>query len=478
MNKSILIEILGKFTPKEMKEFDEYVHSPFFNKNQSVIQFFDYLRKQYPIFEPGKINKKVIYSSIFPGVEYNDGFMRTLMSGLCTLAENYLSYLRYKSNKFVDKHFLLFELNNRELNRLFERNYKAISKQLKNEQTKDADYFYNKYNIDFENFFYLHRINPDKLEKIIPQSGVEEVFDSLTFYYIIQSMDQYLYLLNIMEMYKFRFKIDQFEKILKILESDKYIKEPAVKLYYNLIMLFLKEDNHSYFYETLEHLKEHGNDLNKDYIHEAYLNLKNYCRRKIQKEENQFLKELFDIYKIELEQKIYAMQNEMSFRYYTGVIETALKLKEHEWTREFIEKYKPELTEDSRENTYRYALALYEFDVKNFESALELLSKVKYNDVYHKLKYRSLLLMLYYELDYTDLLFSQMDSFNHFLLNDALISHERKEYYSNFLKFIKAISTNKDREKKLEPGQIKCRVLENPAVYNKEWLLEKIDELK
>ncbi|RPI16141.1 MAG: hypothetical protein EHM58_12540 [Ignavibacteriae bacterium] len=477
MNKSVLIELLSKFTPKEMKEFAEFVYSPFFNKNHSIIKLFDYLRKQYPDFENNAIEKKYIYSEIFPDVEYNDGFMRTLMSGLCSLAENYLSYICFKYNNYYDKKFLLYELNNRGLDRLFERNYKAVSKQLEDEQIKDADFFYDKYDIGFENIYHLHRVNMDKIEKIIPQSDVEDVFDNLTYFYLIQSMDHYLYFLNIMEMYKFRFNTEKFEKTLKILEADKFKNVPAVELYYNLLMLFLNEDDISYFYDTLKFLKNNVNDLNKDYIHKAYLNLKNYCRRKIQKEENSFIKELFDIYKIELDLKIYSLQNEMSFWYYTGVIETALKLKEYDWTKEFIEKYKCELAENSRENTYLYALSLYEFALKNFEKALEILSKVRYNDVYHKLKYRSLLLMIYYELDYWDLLIAQIDSFNHFLLNDVLVQSERKEYYSNFLKYIKTLNTYKESEKKQGPEILSNKIKENPVVYNKEWLLEKLNEL-
>jgi hypothetical protein len=478
MNKSVLIELLSRFTPKEIKEFDEFIKSPFFNKNQSVINLFEYLRKQYPAFDKECIEKKTVYANIFPGVDYNDGFMRTLMFNLGSLAEDYISYTYYKNNYYTEKSFLLHELNNRELNRLFERNYKAVSKQLNDEQIKDADYYFNKYNIEFENLYYLHRINPDKIEKIVVQSDVEEVFDNLTNYYLIQSMDHYIYFLNIMELYRFRFNTDELEKIVKILKTEKYKDIPTIEIYYNVLMLFLKEEDTSYFHKILELLKKNENVLHKSQLHHTYLNLKNYCRRRIQKEDNRFIKELFKIYQIELNKKIYPMQNEMSFRYYTGVIETALKLKEYKWTKDFIEKYKCELGEDSRENAYLYGLALYEFAMKNYEQSLEPLSKVRYNDVYHKLKYRSLLVMLFYELDYTELLLSHIDSFNHFLLNDKLITAERKEHYSNFLKSIKAIIVYKGCGKGQDIDFLRKKIIENHIIYNKEWLIEKLDELK
>ena len=429
MDKSILIELLRKFSQKEMKEFGEYVSSPFFNKNHSVIKLYKYLRKQYPDFESRKLNKEYVYGKIFPKAVYNDGFMRTIMFNLANLAEDFLTFQRFKLYYFTEKKFLLYELNERELDRLFEKNMKIISKKLTDEQIKDADYYYNMYNIEYENLYYLGRTNLDKIESIVKKSDVENMFNHLTYFYLIHAMTHYTYFLNIMELYRFSFKTDVFEDILKILRAGSYLEVPAVSLSYNVLMLFLNEDDESHFYKTKVLLEKHEDEFNRYQINNAYLNLKNYCKRMILKGRENFLKELFEIYKIDIGKKTYTMLNDMSFRYYTDVVETALKLKEYSWVKEFIEKYMPSLTADSRENTYLYSLALYEFAMKNFEKSLELLSVVKYNDVYHKLKYRSLLLMLCYELDYGDLLLSHLDSFNHFLLNDTLISNERKIYY-------------------------------------------------
>ena len=476
MNKSILIELLSKLNAKEIKEFGEFINSPFFNKNESVIKLYDYLRKQYPEFDERKINKKYAFGKVFPGVEYHDGFMRTLMFNLCSLAEDFLSYRKYKSSYYVDKQFLLYELNNMELNRLFKRNIKVVLKKLAEEQIRDADYFYNKYNIDYEYFHYLSRTKLDKIEKIVKKSDAEDMFNHLTYFYLIHAMNHYVYCLNVMELYRFSFNTDLLEDILKILKAERFKDIPSVDICYNVLMLFIKENDISYFYKTKELLGKYENKLNWYQVHNAYLNLKNYCKRMIQKGKISFINELFEIYKIEINRKLYPLQREMSFRYYTDVVETALKLKKYQWTKEFIEKYKRELPSDSQENTYYYSLALYEFAMKNFEKSLGLLSKVKYNDVYHKIKYRSYLIMLYYELDYGDLLLSHLDSFNHFLINDTLISDERKEFYSNFSKYIKNLSGLKDKGKKLNLQGLKQKVKDEKTLHNREWLIEKIDE--
>ena len=476
MNNSILIELLGKLTTKELKEFGEYIRSPFFNKNESVIKLFDYLRKQYPQFAEEKIQKEIVYNTIFPSIEFNDGFIRTLMFELASLAEDFLSYIRYKSFYFVDKQFLLYELNNRQLDRLFEKNMKIVSRKLEELEIKDTDYFYNKYTIDYENFFYLGRTKLDKTEKIVKESDVEDMFNNLTYFYLINTMKLYMYSLNVMELYNFKFNTEMMEEAIKALKAEQYTEIPIVSISYNVLMLFIKENDTSYFYKTKELVKKYENKLDEGQLHNTFMNLHNYCKRMIRKGRTEFWNEVFDLYNIEIKKKLYPLHNEMSFRYYTNVVETALKLKKYQWTKDFIEKYKSELSPGTRENTYIYSLALYEFEMKNFVKSLEILSRVKYNDVYHKLKYRSLLLMLYYELGYGDMFFSHLDSYTHFLLNDSLISNDRKKYYSNFIKYVKHIYGLKQKKKLTGLYNLKQKIIDDKNVHGRDWLLKKIEE--
>lgn len=477
MQKSILIEILSKLSSKELKEFGEYVRSPFFNKNESVIKLFDYLRKQYPDFAEDKVQKNFIYNKIFPSIEYNDGFIRTLMFELTALAENYLSYTDYKHSYFIDKQFLLYELNNRQLDRLFEKNMKIVSKKLNELEIKDTDYFYNKYTIDYENFFYLGRTKLDKTEKIVKKSDVEDMFNNLTYFYLMNTMKLYMYSLNVMELYNFRFNTGMMEDAIKALKAGQYVDIPMVSISYHVLMLFLKENDTSYFYKTKELVQKFENKLDEGQLHNTYTNLHNYCRRMIRKGRTEFLGEVFDLYNIEIKKKLYPLHNEMSFRFYTNVVETALRLKKYQWAKEFIEKYKNELPPANMENSYNYTLALYEFETKNFVKSLEILSKVKYNDVFHKIKYRCLLLMLYYELDYGDMLFSHMDAFNHFLINDTLISYNRKKYYYSFLKHVKYLYNSKKRKNPASLLNIKQKIMEEKGGFSREWLMEKVNEI-
>jgi len=90
MLNSNLLELLSKFTIQEVKEFNEFVISPFFNKNENVAGLFKYIKKYYPDFNNKKLEKEYAFKKIFKNEKYNDGFMRTLMFNLGKLAEDIL----------------------------------------------------------------------------------------------------------------------------------------------------------------------------------------------------------------------------------------------------------------------------------------------------------------------------------------------------------------------------------------------------
>jgi len=121
---------------------------------------------------------------------------------------------------------------------------------------------------------------------------------------------------------------------------------------------------------------------------------------------------------------------------------------------------------------------LYEFAVKNYEKALELLSKVKYNDIYHKTEVRCLITAIYYELNMEDVLASHLDSFRHFITNDRLIAEDRKEYFSNFVKYARNLSSLKNKKSGPDVYMLKCKAEKETVLYNKEWILEKINEIE
>lgn len=478
MNRSILVEQIKKFSSKEVKDFGEFIDSPFFNKNQGVIKLYDYIKKQYPDFDDEKMKKEYVYSKVFPKAEYNDGFMRTLMFNLSNLAEEYLAYRCFKSRQFSEKRYLLHELNERGLNRQIEKNMKEIQNEFSKAAVVNADYYYNKFALEYEYFYYLTRIHFDKPEKFINNTDIINIFSHLTYFYLLHVLKFYIYFLNLKNIFKVNFNTDLIKDFIENMKPGLYAEEPLISLYYNILMLHLKEDEELYFDEVQKVVKKYENMFENEEALDAYINLENYCKRMLRKGKKEYQKKLFGIYKNEIKLELYKAEGKMSAKFFRSVVETGLKLNETEWTKDFIESYKTEMPEDAAENTYFYAQSLYEFAAGNFEKALELLSKVKYNDIYHKTEVRCLITAIYYELNMEDVLDSHLDSFRHFITNDKLIAEDRKEYFSNFVKYARNLSSLRNKKSGSDVYMLKCKVENEPVLYNKEWIQEKLNELE
>ena len=80
MENSKLIALLKTFNTQELRAFKDFVASPYFNKNQELVLFYDYLKKIAPKFPLKKISRESIYNNLFPKKEYDDKHMNYLMS--------------------------------------------------------------------------------------------------------------------------------------------------------------------------------------------------------------------------------------------------------------------------------------------------------------------------------------------------------------------------------------------------------------
>jgi hypothetical protein len=460
-----------------MREFSEYVRSPFFNKNQSIIKLFDYIKKQYPAFDSKKIEKELVYKKLFPGTEYNDGFMRTIMFNLAQLAEDFLSYSNYKKDYFSVQRHLAVELNERELYKLFEKNMREVHTALEKDSVKESEHYYNSYYFEYENLYYLSKIHFERNEKFIQKTGIHEIFNHLTYYYVIRILKFYLYVLNTKNIYKIDYKTDIIEDILKGIKPEQFKNIPLINIYINLLMMHINPGEESHFNKAVEMIETA--DISYDELIEAFINIENYCKTKIRLGHVEYEKILFKIYKIELDRNCYLLNNRMPHKLYRNIIDLALRLDEPDWTKDFIEKHNKELDAEFQENSYLYSTALLEFYKKNFEKSLEILSRVRYDEIYHKLEIKCFTAAIYYELNHEDSLLSSLDSFRHFINNDKLIPEARKESYTNFIKVVKKMNNLKNSNKRdiIEVKILADKVKKTEQVQNRQWIEKKVQEL-
>lgn len=477
MHNNSLIKLLRTFTPKEITDFKFFLASPYFNKKNSVIKFYEILRKSYPDFSSEYISKKNIHESMFPGKRFNDTNLRVLVHNLYDLAKKFIAYRSFESVKFEFDFREFTGMMGKQQFSYLEKFLLRLNNEIEKENLMAEEYNFNKYRLEFENILFLFESHTGVFERFLDRADFDKVFYYLSSFYYLKSMRLYINILNLQLIYNKKFNTGHFEKMVSVIDKDLINENPVIEIYYIIIKLFESGSDEKNYYRIKELISKVRNRIHLSDLGEIYINLTNFCNRKINSGIMKFKKEKFELYKEENAIKLYLVNGFMPPVYYKNLVILALSLDEYDWVKDFISSYKSELPEDSRLNIYNYCMALYEFDMKEFDIALDLLSKIKYDELYLKYDSKILQLMIYYETGSEESLLSSLEAYRHFLNNNKLLPENKKEMYSNFHKFLSRLITLKNKKDKSELGRLKESIHEDMKIFNKEWIIRKLDAL-
>jgi len=472
-----LIKLLKTFTPEEIKKFSEFISSPYFNKNKNVIKLYEILKKAYPNFD--KLTKENIYSEIFPGKKYMDNNLRVLMHQLHESAKEFTTqeyFIDIKYN-YRYKEALIANLYERGLYKESGKEIDNAILELKKLDFKDAEYFQFKFLMEYEKLYYLQLIHQGKYEKYFTKSNIETPFRNLKNYFVIKVLSFYNIVLNTKILYKIDIDTSLLEKIFSSFDYELFNDSPLIQIYYKIIML-LTTDDEKYYYTIKDLVLKHEKFLSPVRLDDIYVNMENYCRRKIRAGEKHYRRELFEILKLDLDKKIYKYEPYMPQNFYKNVLQYAAELKEFEWSENFILKYKDELRSDYRETVYCYCKAFLEAEKNNYEKALEYLSTLNTDELYLKIDVKLLQARLYYELNEYDSLNSAIDTTRHFLKNNKFIAENRRVQFSTIIKFLSSLNNARLKKDEYKIKELKENILKSEDLQWKDWFIKKVEELE
>lgn len=476
MLNSSLIDAFRTFTPQEMKEFGEFVTSPFFNKNVNVIKLFEIIRKYYPELDNQKLEKEAVYKKLFPGKAYKDSTIRLLMFYLYEVIEKFLAYNHFTARKPVYAETLLNELLSRGLFKEFEKNIEKAYTEIEASPVKDETFYMNRFIFKNMQLSYISNYIDGKFEKNIRKEDIEFVSNNLTYYYLVRILKFYTVALNIMYLYNIKIETALFETITNNFNVDSFAHVPLIGIYYNALMVLLKPEEEKYFFKLKKLVLENEHAIDRESLSDLFINLENYCHRRIRAGKYEYCKEALEIYEHELEHEICFNNGFMHFSFFNSYVVNACRLKDHQKALDFIEKYKDTVFENTREAMYNYCLAFVEDSRKDYNKALEYLAKVKMEELYMKMDVRTLLCRIYYELKWFMPLQSLLDTFKKTVQNNKLMPENRKLHFLTFIRVLNQLNNYKQKEDLSKITELKDTLESMEFFINKHWIIDKIDE--
>lgn len=485
------IRVLKTLSEEELKQFSDFLRSPFHNKNKNLIKLFNILEKYHSQYE---VENEIVYSKVYPGKKYNYDNLKKLMSELFLILEMFLSHLKLKKEKFASDKYLLEEYMLRELNELFLFKVKKVNEKLE---------AINCYTIGFGDKFDLECLitqfyTENNSDIKIPSDRLIKGSEYLLCFFLENMLVDLNDIIAFRGLGRNKFKksliAETFLKSLDIKIFLEYLSHNKIKNNYivfliNSILMLMYPKNETYFNQAKHLILNNSDYMSKEnpkgfWLH--FVILGNYCGKMVEKGKTEFDLGGFELYKHHLKllsKSFDKSKNKIQSAFYLNLIKKGIALNELDWVEEFIRNYTKYLGQKDKENTYNYAKALLNFKKEKYEKSLSYLSKIplKSNN-YHSMQINISTLKCYFELSFYDAAFSLIDSSKHYLSTTNELDYKAKEYFMKGLiimyKLFKLkIKVYSNDTLKINLSNLKFEITNSMAV-NPKWCLEKVEELE
>jgi len=489
MHNSTILEILRTFDENELKVFEEFLSSPYFNKKAAVIKLYKQIKKYAPEFVSPRLKKEKVWEALYKNKQYNYGLFKNYIYDLTKLAEKFIMYESIKKENLHSQFSFLESLYDRQIKDLFESKFNSLEKKInhfqKNSDIEAKDKF------EFLSKIYLLKSNFSDLFSRHPSIGDEfkqhSVFRiSLLLYSVLEasinavnlSLKNFYDIENdpVLLFVRKADSVNLINEFLEIIKKEQPGNYEIINVYYKYYLSISDNNSVENYSELKDALIRNAQSFSKPDLHNLYSGLRNtainLCSPGLNKG-----KEFLDITKHMMKDDIVIIKggimNEITF---VSEIQTACSLADAEFIEEFTDKFVRHLPRASRDNMKKFAMTHLYFARNEFERALEQMLTIRYDLFGVKFYLKNLQMMIYYELNDHNSFLLLLDSYRHFLNNNRSVTEDWKKTQTVLIKFLTRLFNLKGNYDEYELKKLKQDV-SSSLVLKKQWLLRKIEEL-
>lgn len=474
MYNSSLVEIIKSYSSSDIKRFDDFLNSPFFNKKPTVIKLWEDLKSFYPDFSSSELSKKNVYERIIPGKKYNYGTMKNMIFDLTKLAEMFLSQNSDNDSFFDAEYKLLKMFLNKGLKKQFIKNVEKNFKILQSNKYKYGNFEKLKLLCELcnEHWVFTYSLH-------MPIDTVKYSYFSFIEIYAtcfnnikvgkndIADKTQLITDENVIS------KLD-IKNLAEILISGNTDEEKIIKYYLMLVKAYKSPDDLELYYnakECLRNLHElvESTSLNYCYrlLSNVILNNKTIPLNKRMDEFNKLIEILINLGIMFPPDKPIGI---LEFSNVVKLTNDAAVLKK------LIDDNLKNVIKLSRENMKEYAMAHYYYLTKNYGLLMKTCSKMKFDIFLFKADIKAIQLKALFEINDYDSFLYQADSFVRTLPKTKKLREEYITGYTILAEIIKKLFRYKESNDQKYYFEIK-KMLNTQKVHSNVWVLNRLEEI-
>lgn len=451
MKNSTVVCILKTLNTRERTKFKEFVHSPYFNKNKTLCALCDYLLDLAPKFDDkNKTSKQHLHKVVFENKTYDEYRLNNIVSDLLQLLYSYLSLSNIKKQPSTKQIYLLETLQQRGLEKPFEKVSKRYHKQEKNKEVQDSKFFLQQLQFYTQQDFQFH----SKKSRVFDQN-LQQKNNFLDLYYLSSKLKVACDMTSRNIVINADYNSTYLEELLGWIKNDiaHFRKIPAVFVYYKILLTLRDSEEEQHYFDLKAMLADNLNTFHQKELRLLFDYLQNYCIRKINIGQTPYYKELLDSYKLTLANEIVLDNGQLSEWDYKNIVTVGLRLEDNDWVQNFIHDYKERVPKNVRDNAFLYNLASYYYVTKDYKKALRQLLNVEFTDTSYHLGAKTIQLKSYFELDEQEAFLALCDAFSNYLRRSKQISEYRKKANLNLIRISKKLMNLKHSKELIKDAQ-------------------------
>jgi hypothetical protein len=467
MENSKLVILLKSFDSSELRAFQDFLASPYFNKKEINLRLFRLLKNLAKEGFPNhKLKRSLIYKKLYPSQPYDELKLNHVISEVFRLAEQFLSIQHFQQKRALPSIMIAEAHYQRKQDKAFVHQVRKIRKTLDSSSKKDSIYFHQKsiMLMQEERFFPSRSTDEeDNLQKAAYH------FDG---FYLLQKLKYLCLMLDRQKFMVLKYDLSTIPLTLELLEKapDPIKNSPSITTYIALLNALLERDSRPHFLTFKQLLKQNNTVFTIQEAKELYLLAINFCIHHIRIGQREYAEDLFHLYTEGIEQSILFNDGVLSTQTYKNIIKLGLGLLQLEWVEQFIKKYSQYLYYPLREDAYHFNLADLYFHKKEYHKAMMELNQVEFSNINYNLDSKVMLLKIYFEQDEIEPMLSLIATFKIFLRRQKGLSKNVKDSYLNFAKLLQKVY----RHHRTSSDHLVEEIKSTTALSDRTWLLKQL----
>ena len=481
MYSSKLITVIRSLDRREFRRLEKFIRHPYFleiKQKQKALQLFEVIKNCYPDLRQETLKKSEIFQLLFPGEPFAVDKLDKVMTRLLKAVRSFIAY-EYADPSQKKVRQLLTEsefYRKKSLDAYFLQSMEQLRQHQKRIRLREMDFYYTQFLLDRNISEYDSLYNKRKEDL-----NLLNTHRSLDVFYLVAKLEYACWILAQNTSHvplEIRESLKTLDLLAPLIAEDYGREVPIIELFFQVYLLLRDGDQEETGDRLRILLEKYAELLPFDQLTNLQAIYRSYCVREYNRG-NLSLEYLFDLYKEHLEKGYLYRQGGLQPGIIKNLVNFGLKLKAHDWVWQFLEQYKDKIVGTKHPSeVYYFNLANYYFSRKAYEKVLDTLQWHE-EDTYYKIAAKRLELKVFYEQRST-ILESKMDAFKVYIfrVSKKLLPPLHREGNNNFINLLRQVYNPGTRKNAGKIENILAKIHSDKHTVEREWLLEKLEELR